>query len=306
MSNSGLLPNPPTFSQEEISRCRETGDYAPILFEWYKFVGSLNVIVAHIQRESPAFRAITPQQYHVLIGLLNRCARLMLANVALSHEGRFGETTAIVDRCIFETGMKIIWLCRDASQEKFVRYLADGLRTELEFKAQIESNIASRGGEPLPIESRMLRSIGNHIASSGLVETDIDTAKRLPDLASMIGSLGYARLTYIVGQRMGSHHVHGTWSSLLMHYLEERDGAPNFIFQPRAHDCETHINQYMFVPRIVLDAMTAYVQFAFNESLEVKAFVDLFESTETELMRVYEEAIAVRDQARSEKTAVEE
>jgi hypothetical protein len=90
------------------------------------------------------------------MGLVNRCARLMLSNVALSHDGKFGETTAIVDRCIFESALKIIWLCRSASQEEFTRYIATGLKTELEFKAAIEANIMANDGVPVPIEKRML------------------------------------------------------------------------------------------------------------------------------------------------------
>ena len=93
---------------------------------------------------------MSPQRYYVLIGLLNRCARLMLSNVALSHERKFGETTAIVDRCIFESAVKIIWLCHAASDEEFTRYLADGLKTEVEFKARIEADIAANGGATLP------------------------------------------------------------------------------------------------------------------------------------------------------------
>ncbi len=150
------LPHPPSFTGKEMRHCKETGDYRPILFEWYKFVSSLNLVVAHIQRETPAFKTVPDQHFHILVGLLNRCARLMLSNVALSHEGKFGETTAIVDRCIFESGVKIIWLCTGSSQEKFTRYLADGLKTELEFKAKIDSNIAVRHGEVLRIETRML------------------------------------------------------------------------------------------------------------------------------------------------------
>src|SRR6266480_119580 len=70
-------------------------------------------VAAHIQRSTLAFRHIPSQHYHVLVGLLNRCARLMLSNIALSHEGKFGETTAIIDRCIFETAVKLTWLCID-------------------------------------------------------------------------------------------------------------------------------------------------------------------------------------------------
>ena len=112
-----------------MRQCKEVDDYTPILFGWYKFVGGLLSSFEHTTG-SPAYRQISQQHYHILIGLLNRCARLMLSNIALSHEGRFGETTAIVDRRIFESGVKLIWLCIDPCQEKFTRYLVDGLKTE--------------------------------------------------------------------------------------------------------------------------------------------------------------------------------
>lgn len=298
MPDTPVLPRPPSFSALEMDRCRETGDYNPILFEWYKFVGSLVALVAHIQKESPAFQSIQDQHYHVLIGLLNRCARLMLANIALSHEGRFGETTAIVDRCIFESAIKIVWLCTDPSHDKFVRYLADGLKAELEFKTQIESNIASRNAKALPIESRMLRSIKNHIAASGLSESEIANTKRLPDMASILEAVGHSRLMYIVGQRIGSHHVHGTWSSLLIHYLEEREDQPQYSFQPRGRDCDTSFNQFAFVPLMVLTAMTAYVQHVLKDPSDTKPFIQLFEATEAELMRIYEDASVAEDRER--------
>jgi hypothetical protein len=103
-----VIPDPPSFSDEDIRHCRETGDYKPILFEWYKFVASLGFVLVNIVPTCPEFRSIPAQHYHVLMGLLNRCTRLMLSNVALSHEGKFGENTAIVDRCVFESAIKII------------------------------------------------------------------------------------------------------------------------------------------------------------------------------------------------------
>ncbi|SRR6266705_174688 len=283
------FPNAPSFSDEEMGKCKETGDYRPILFEWYKFVGSLNTVTAHIQRNSPALKKVPEQQYYVLVGLLNRCARLMLSNVALSHGGRFGETTAIVDRCIFESAVKIIWLCTDPSQEKFTRFLADGLKTELELKAKIESNVAARDGKMFPIETRMLTSIANHIVSASLTEDQISETRKLPDLASMLSTIGLDRLIYITAQKIGSHHIHGTWPSLLFHYLDE-EPAGSREFVPRGHDCSTHINQFMFVPLIVLAAMSAYIRYVFQKSEEAGAFESLFESTKAELMRIYTEA----------------
>jgi hypothetical protein len=95
---------------------------------------------------------------------------------------------------------------------------------------------------------------------------------------------------YVVGQRIGSHHIHGTWPSLLFHYLEKCEGEGELTFVPRGDDCETHINQYMYVSLIVLRAMAAYVRHVMEPD-EAKSFVELFESTEKEILTVYAAAI---------------
>ena len=98
-----MFPDAPKITEADLQRCRETGDYCPVLFEWYKFVGGLAVTFSFIQIDSPALRRVDRQEYSILTRLIHRCARLMLSNMALSHEGKFGETTAIVDRCIYES-----------------------------------------------------------------------------------------------------------------------------------------------------------------------------------------------------------
>jgi len=109
-------------------------------------------------------------------------------------------------------------------------------------------------------------------------------------LASILSTIGFDRIVYIAAQKIGSHHIHGTWPSLLSHYLEEdSDGSGSVV--PRGHDCSTHINQLMFVPVIMLAAMTAYVRYAFQDSDEAKAFESMFASTEAEIMRIYTEAV---------------
>ena len=36
-----LLPKPPAFPAELVEECRQSKDFRPILFEWYKYVGKL-------------------------------------------------------------------------------------------------------------------------------------------------------------------------------------------------------------------------------------------------------------------------
>lgn len=162
------------------------------------------------------------------------------------------------------------------------------MKTELEFKQIIENNISKRG-EAVPLEQRMLKSITNHIKESGLSIEQIKSAKKLPNLDTIADSIGFDRLFYFVTQKMGSHHVHGTWPSLLIHYLRENDVEARYKFGPRDHDCSTHINQFMLVPRIVLDALRTYVRFFLNQP-EAEALVAVFDSVELEIIRIYEKA----------------
>ena len=288
MDSEHSPPDPPKFTADDWQRSRESGDFCRMLFEWYKFVSMLCNFFASIRPDSPAVRPIDRIHYSVLIGSLNRCARLMFSNVALSHEGLFGETTAIIDRCIFESCVKVCWLCQNASSGAFARFLADGLKTELELRDRIEKAVASRNGQVLAIERRMLASIARYIDSSGMNAADIEATKKLPDLAAMIDSLGHERLTYVVGQRLGSHHIHGTWPSLRMHYLQE---SADGLLALRDHDCSTHVNQYVFIPLFVLDAMEQFVRFIFHAHEDVTAMVALVESVRHELGKINSEVV---------------
>lgn len=283
-----ILPDPPEISDALMKECRQTGDFCPVLFEWYKFVAVVCSTFSCIEVDSPALRKIDEREYSILVGLLNRCSRLTLANVALSHKGKFGETTSIVDRCIFESATLIVWLCRSEIEDRFERYVANGLKSDLELKSQITKNIEERGGDALVIESRMLQSIDRYLDSAGLTETKVYESKRLPDLAAMLAETGQDRLMYIVGQRLGSHHVHGTWPSLQLHYLEEDE---NGRISPRDHDCPTHVNQYVYIPVVVLDALSAFASYVLPGSEERDGILGLFTSIHDEIDSINEEVV---------------
>ena len=103
----------------------------------------------------------------------------------------------------------------------------------------------------------------------------------------MIEDIGHDRLAYIVGQKIGSHHVHGTWVSLWFHYLEEEDG----IVHPRDHNCPTHINQYAYVPLVVLDSIAAYVRYVCIESEDAKGMSKLIEAVSEEIQYIFQKVI---------------
>lgn len=276
-----VLPKPPEISSELLARCQASDDFAPILFEWYKFTGALANFCARIERSSAVILQIDIRHWSVLIGLINRCSRLMLSNVKLSADGLFGETTGIIDRCIFESAVKVRYVCRQRDAEKFERLIRDGLKTEVELKKIIEENIKERNGIVLPIEARMLTSIQSAFDSAKATEIEIAASPRVPDLAAMIEASGGNRLEYVVGQRLGSHHTHGTWVSLKRDYLVEE----NETVMPKDHESRTDQNQYLFGILVVLEALEAFVDYAFIEGGEKVELAGLFSSIRDEVIQ---------------------
>lgn len=285
-----VLPEAPRISEGDLEKCRKTGDFSPVLFEWYKFVAGLCVTFSNLLRESPIVRDdISDRDYAILIGLMNRVYRLMLANIALSHEGEFGESTSILDRCIFETSVILSWLCASGTQDGFDRYIASGLRTELEVAEQVNAAIEKRGtGEILQIERRMLDSVSSCLDEAGFDAERIRNTKVLPDLAAMLTILGHERFSYTAGQRIGSHHVHGTWVGLRYHYLELGE---NGTYRARQKSY-THENQYVYISNIVLSSIADFVNFVLlNAEEDRDAILALLEKTEEQISKLNEEIV---------------
>jgi Family of unknown function (DUF5677) len=282
-----LVPKPPAFPAEVVEECRQTKDFRPILFEWYKYVGKLCNMMARLDASSPALRPLPGVHYAVLIGLLNRCSRLMVANVRLSCTGRYGETTRLIDRSIAETAVKIQWLCREDGPEGFARYIADALRNDLLLKDHIEENIRNRGGNALVIERRMLDSIRRYIERGGMAESEVRAARRLPDFASLCRDIGFEDQFYLVVQRMGSHAVHGTWSDLLSNYLRHEEGQG---FLPRDHNVETQDVQYIVVCRLVLGAIVSFIDYVNQDADMARGFRLIAEGIEAELVDIQDRA----------------
>lgn len=219
-----FLPTPPEFSDEEYARCKETGSVMPMVFEWYKWTGLAVNQVASLDPRSPGCRKLPQVHMATLRGLLNRCSRLMLAVLRLASSGKHGEATKLLNRSIAETATVVRWLCRENTPEAFERYLAEGLKSELKLKDDIQKNITELGGSKLVVEDRMVRAVDEMVSLAGMTEPQVRAAKPLLDLASLYRKLSLPDTAYIVVQRLGSHAVHGTWPDLLFHYLEQEDG----------------------------------------------------------------------------------
>lgn len=207
------LPSLPNPSDRELANY-DYKDWIGLFFEWHKTVGLLAVYYSFLMPESPALKKISRRRYIVLTALLSRISRLMMANLRMASEDRHFEAISIIDRSLHETVVKLTWLCKSRDVDRFDRYLADGLKNDLEFRRFITEAARERGHE-IAIETRMLESIERSIRTSGIAEDEIAKTKRLPTLETMMREAGFKDLGYIVVQRMGSHAVHGTWTGLL-------------------------------------------------------------------------------------------
>ncbi len=287
-SEDATVPKIPEFPEELWEQCRKDGDFMPIFFELYQEVGLLCNTAASLLRESPAFRAVPPAHYAALTGMLNRCSRLMLANVHLTADGLFGETLVLISRCIMESTIKVRWLCLKDSVESFERYLADGLKKDIELKDIIETNVREREGKRLPIEERMLNSVNRCVRLSGMSESQIRDAKKLPDLRSMQQDLKLPKGYYLVTQSLASHPVHGTWTDLVLNYLEEgSDGN----LQPRDHDCPPSPTQFVMTSCVVLQSVESFLRYVFPRRKDAEPFLEVMDSIRDQLWKANNEHV---------------
>ena len=161
----------------------------------------------------------------ILGGLAVRLYKLVSAVLDQTCQHR-RETSVMFGRMAFECLIHIEYLLAFESEELFVAFIAHSLRHERRLKERIESNIQARGGETLPIETRMLKSIASAAEVSGvrLEDATADLARPwskvdLFQKADAVG-LGAAYLSAIGGP---SHSIHGSWQDLLEYHLDRTD-----------------------------------------------------------------------------------
>jgi len=261
----------------------------PMLFEWYKYIIVICNILASVSRHSPAVKKMPALHYAILTGLLNRCSRLMLSNVRLAATKKYGETIVLLDRSIIESAVTVQWLCHKDNDASFQRYLADGIKSDLKLRDRIQQNIAQRGGDALVIESRMMASIQECIKSTKLTEALIHETKALPDLWSMCRDCGLREEFYIGTQRMGSHAVHGTWTSLSSHYLRKNKRGDYYL---RDHDVRPHENQFMIIPLVMLETLKRLIEYVIPNPIDREPIDSIILDTWEELSNLTQEIVS--------------
>jgi hypothetical protein len=135
-------------------------------------------------------------------------------------------------RLIFETAVNIRYLIANFSKELIDSYVKHALRQERLLLDRVQANVTERGSM-LPIEDRMLKSIGRAASAGGVSLDDVDPTDRRPwggksmyQKTHDIG-LGDASLAAFGG---GSQTIHGNWNEVYgsnLHWDEIESFMPN-------------------------------------------------------------------------------
>ena len=137
------------------------------------------------------------------------------------------ELSEIFARLIFETATNIVFVIRFGDDNMSRSYIDYSLRYERRLKDKIDTNITKRGGVRLPIEDRMLESIGRLAEASGVDLSDPPLNKRNwadRDLFQKADAIGWGDAYLGIFGGM-STAVHGNWGDIAAHHLERFDGS---------------------------------------------------------------------------------
>jgi hypothetical protein len=218
----GRVLGPPTsVSDEQLAAFKSDGEFSSLAFELYKETASLVVLASGLLSSPTGVQDGMPRDQAICVGLLVRIIKFMTAVMQLvSGDSRRREVVMSLTRSILESAVNVRYLLAKNDPDVFRSFVVSGLGPERELYDVIERNIKDRGGAVQPIEKRMLWSIERTCRLGGVTITDIPLKSSWVNLRERFNALGDEDL-YLSVQRIGSHAVHGTWSDLILHHLDE-------------------------------------------------------------------------------------
>jgi hypothetical protein len=284
----GMAENLPPADYEELDNLpevdlpsldqprRNEGDFMRDLVEVANIVRKYLILVAGLW----PIISLDPLVRSVVMGHMVRVFKLYDTLIFLTVERRT-EVAWIVSRTLVDTIINLRWLLKHPNQCQ--RYV----RQSLAFEKKLMEEIKSRMREPpLPIETRMLRSIEATFSRAGVNPAEIKAAEwRGLSSEQKARDVGLDSL-YEFSFRGASHNVHGTWHDLEFYHLELVDG----VHRPaiRFHEPRPQIVEVATIAS--LDAAVAYVGFAAGDNaIEITGRLEVLRDWVSELSSRAEE-----------------
>lgn len=258
-----------------------------LAFELYKEAVSVVNLAAHILDDDSATNGGWPRNQAICTGLLVRISKFMRVVAQLSAGVDRAEVVAALNRSILETAINLEFLAASSDDTYFDKFITIGLGPERELYDTIQANVAARGGEVLPIERRMLRSIDDVCRNSGVKIEDIER-KHKEWAGNVRARLQAIRKGehYAAMIRIPSHAVHGNWVDLYTNHLEidEKSG----LFSPKSSFSYVDERYLGPIAIVVLDAVAPYLLRYFSSVPEIGLLLDRMTDLSDRLTRVGE------------------
>jgi hypothetical protein len=249
----------PAVDIKPIYGCKTLHESGGIAFELYKEACRVVALTAHILDSAAAPQGGFPRNQAICAGLMVKISKFMIAVIQLSTGDDRGEIVLALNRIIFEAAINLEFLVRSGDDKYFDQFVDFSLGPEREMYDQIHVNIEERGGEVLPIETRLLNSIERTCAASGLKIETVEKKQRnwAENVRERLKALGKESL-YATVYRMPSHAVHGTWPDLLIGHLTY-DQKSN-VFRPETKWTRVGSRLLSPIALLVLDAIDPYLE----------------------------------------------
>jgi hypothetical protein len=162
----------------------------------------------------------------ILGGLMVRLYKLLSALLDQVCQHR-AEIAQIMCRLAFEAVVDIRYLVRKLDAALGDDFVKSSYRQERILRDQIMERITARGGDILPVEDRMLKSISRAADIADLSLDDVSTKRRDwggQNTRAKANEVFGSDLAYIGAFSGMSQSVHGSWGDLLQFHLETTDG----------------------------------------------------------------------------------
>ena len=294
-----LLGQQVSVTDEVLQECTAKSSFSPLAFELYKETVRALAVCSHLYASSSTEEASLPRNQAICAGLLVRIAKFMTAVASLvAEDPDRADVVFALNRSITESATDLRYLLAKNEERAFGQFVKAGLASEREPCDLIQKNIALRGGEALPIERRMLKSIEKVFRLSGVAIEDVPgkMANWAGGLRNRLVAIGEGD-AYPMLQRIPSHAVHGTWVDLLQHHLADAgDGG----FRPDPTWSRVDSRLMLPVCVLVLVAARTYLQAFFFRRPELKLLLERIEDLMRRIMAVDEAEEASRNRGEDE------
>ena len=206
----------------------------------------------------------------------------MASVLKLSSDVEHGETVQILDRCLLESSIDLVYLLKKDDNTVYERFVKFGLKGERELYDIIQENITNRNGQKLEIERDMLLSIARTCENSGMRIEEINPRAgnwggSYRDKMDAIG-LGHA---YPIFQGTASQAIHGSWSDLIRNYLTKNDAG----YKPKPDHTRTDGKLFEPIALFATNATKAYID-RFFDPREVEPLVHRLDDLQRRLALV--------------------